>query len=92
MSTNAKKHGNASTVEIEVYRQNNCVILTVEDNGAGFDPQSIRHFTMDSGFGLTNIKDKIEQYGGKMKIRSAPTGNGSLFLFDIPMERFADGH
>ncbi|MCB0285446.1 MAG: hypothetical protein KDE57_02240 [Calditrichaeota bacterium] len=92
LSTNAKKHGNASAVEIEVYRQNDRVILTVEDNGAGFDPQSIRHFTMDSGFGLTNIKDKIEQYGGKMKIRSAPTGNGSLFLFDIPMERFADGH
>lgn len=92
LSTNAKKHGNASAVEIEVYRQNNRVILTVEDNGTGFDPQTIRQFTMDSGFGLTNIKDKIERYGGKMKIRSAPTGNGSLFLFDIPMERFADGH
>lgn len=92
LSTNAKKHGNASAVEIEVYRQNNRVILTVEDDGTGFDPQTIRQFTMDSGFGLTNIKDKIERYGGKMKIRSAPTGNGSLFLFDIPMERFADGH
>jgi PAS domain S-box-containing protein len=51
-----------------------------EDRGRGFDPQELRDA---AGFGLLNIRERIELLGGRMKIRSAQ-GKGSTFIIVMP--------
>jgi signal transduction histidine kinase len=46
---------------------NGVIALTVQDNGIGFDPQSVH-----SGIGLENIRSRIAMCNGKMSIHSSP--------------------
>lgn len=69
---NVLKHAHATTVEIHLARHNGRVQLTVEDNGAGFDPAQSK-----PGMGLNNIRNRIEVFNGEMEIRSAP-GKGCM--------------
>ncbi|GAP99981.1 element excision factor XisI family protein [Leptolyngbya sp. NIES-2104] len=51
--TNALRHANAQTVQINLSYAPEQVQISVRDNGCGFDPQTIR-----PGLGLTGIRDR----------------------------------
>ncbi|BDU73046.1 sensor histidine kinase [Mesoterricola silvestris] len=71
------------------------VLVTVRDNGAGFDPrQAHRLFTVfqrlhtdqqfpGSGVGLASIKRSIRRMGGRVWAE-APEGGGAVFGFALP--------
>jgi signal transduction histidine kinase len=70
-------------------------VLTVEDDGIGFDPGSAdRIFEMfarlhphdrfaGSGVGLALVRDIVERHGGRVWATSTP-GRGSRFSFSLP--------
>jgi signal transduction histidine kinase len=67
---NILKHAEASKVEIELKEDAADLILSISDDGKGFDTIAKRH-----GIGLKNIKNRAGLYNGKVDIISSP-GNG----------------
>ncbi len=78
---NIIKHAKASLVSIEVAILNNTLSISISDNGAGFDQQDI--LKKPNGFGLFNIRERIESIQGNLVIRSAPQ-KGTTIVLHIP--------
>lgn len=76
--TNAVKHAKATEIYIQCYAEEEILLLTVEDNGVGFDV-GLRA----KGIGLTNIEARAHKIHAQMDIESSP-GNGASFFFRIP--------
>ncbi|MFZ6012530.1 MAG: tetratricopeptide repeat protein [Bacteroidota bacterium] len=79
--SNALKHANASEITVQLTKQANELILTVEDNGVGFDHQ-IK--LISKGVGLQNVESRIQSLEGTMLIDSNK-GNGTTILINIPL-------
>jgi two-component system, NarL family, sensor histidine kinase UhpB len=77
--TNIQKHSKASEAVILLQKDNNIIILSVSDNGIGFDPA-----VKAQGIGLKNISSRVQFYSGDMKIISAP-GKGCRLEIQIPI-------
>ena len=71
--TNIAKHAQATQVEVTLGREDSHMVLTVQDNGVGFDPQAPRK---TSSFGLLGVRERAALLGGEVKIESAP-GKGT---------------
>jgi signal transduction histidine kinase len=59
------------------------VRASVQDGGAGFDASTLAAGVPD-GFGLLNVRERLEYLGGRMKIRSIP-GKGTLVALRVPV-------
>lgn len=79
--TNIVKHSEASRVELLLRADESGIRLEVDDNGVGFDPEKTR--SQDQGFGLENIRSRVDYLGGILEIRSA-VGEGSRFRIKLP--------
>ncbi len=77
---NVVKHARVEEARIRVRQCRQYICLSVSDRGRGFDPQGLREA---AGFGLLNIRERVELLGGRMKIRSA-AGQGSRFFLVVP--------
>lgn len=64
---NAAKHAGASEILVDLSQDEDTVYLTVEDNGRGFDPETVR----DDGMGLRSIRHRVKVLSGKLEIQSA---------------------
>lgn len=76
---NILKYAEASKMGISIKEHNNKLILTIFDNGKGFDPQAKR-----KGIGLNNIINRADVFNGKVDIQTAP-GQGCMVrvVFDM---------
>ena len=71
--SNAAKHAHASVVRVRVEEANSRVDLFIRDDGVGgADPSR--------GSGLIGLKDRVESFGGKLDIESAPGVGTSLHV------------
>jgi two-component system sensor histidine kinase UhpB len=64
---NILKYAEATEVTIHIESKKDIITLIIEDNGKGFDTNSIRR-----GVGITNMMSRAELYNGKVEIDSAP--------------------
>ncbi|MDQ6903239.1 MAG: PAS domain S-box protein [Bacteroidota bacterium] len=76
--SNIIKYANAKTVIIQVKIVDDNLLLSVVDDGVGFDT-----LKKSAGIGLHNIRSRIEFYGGKMIIASSP-GKGCAVEVALP--------
>jgi signal transduction histidine kinase len=83
--TNVALHAQASRVDVLLNRRNGCLVLTVEDNGIGFDPG---RFAQAGRLGLFGMRERVEMLGGKLVVESAP-GKGTMIYVEVP---YADTH
>jgi signal transduction histidine kinase len=61
------KHSQATELSAHLAQQENRVVLTVNDNGEGFDPnQSF------AGLGLVSMRERAAAVGGTLEILSEP--------------------
>src|SRR3712207_3075300 len=67
---NAMKYSRASRVDVLLERRDSQVVLIVEDDGAGFDPQ--REASDGKGLGLVGMRERATLVGGTLEIESAP--------------------
>jgi signal transduction histidine kinase len=80
--TNALRHAKTEEVSVNLMKKDTRLLLTVEDNGVGFDYDSI---AKDEGpLGLTIMKERISQVGGKFRVESSP-GKGARIVVEIPI-------
>jgi signal transduction histidine kinase len=77
---NIVKHAAGSEVWIRLRLTEAGFMLSIEDNGSGFDParQPAR------GHGLQNMRQRLEKIGGRCEIESAP-GAGTRVKFSVPV-------
>lgn len=82
---NITKHARASHVTIRLHKEENKVRLTIADDGAGFDVQSIMGQKGRSGLGLIGIRERLIPLRGECIINSSP-GKGTEISVLVPSE------
>jgi signal transduction histidine kinase len=75
---NIMKHAEATRVLIRLSGEQDQIVLTVADNGVGFDVSRHR-----KGVGITNIISRAELFSGKVEIQSSP-GEGCMLTVSLP--------
>lgn len=76
---NIVKHANATEVDVQFFVHDNELVMTIEDNGKGFDESTIRR-----GIGIQNMKARTESLSGTLEISSQPA-NGTNLMIKIPL-------
>jgi signal transduction histidine kinase len=79
--TNAVKHARAERVKVRLSQDPATIVVTVSDDGSGFDTQRA-----DGGFGLIGMQERVELVGGRLTIESAP-GEGTTVRAELPAYR-----
>ena len=85
-------------VQVELCRKGKNCTLTVTDNGRGIDAKELKNiFRMfyrvrtvgetirGTGLGLYIVKSILERHKGSIKVKSAGSGKGSIFIITLPM-------
>lgn len=67
---NVHKHARAATVTVRLFRQGERTVLTVVDDGVGFDPDIVAQSVAEGHIGLASLQVRIEAMGGAMTISS----------------------
>jgi signal transduction histidine kinase len=80
---NVKKHSKAETVSLEIYNEDNKVIINLKDDGVGFEVE-MYEVGKGLGYGLSNILSTVEQLNGKVEIKTAK-GEGTEVNIEIPI-------
>jgi len=78
---NAIRHARPATITLEMTFSEKRVVLSVRDDGCGYDPQN-GNGSGTTHFGLKGIRERVAQNGGKLNIRSAP-GQGTEVRIEI---------
>jgi len=83
---NVVKHAHATKVKVSISKSGSRIEVSVEDDGWGFDPKKVTATgTKKGGFGLFSIRERLEQLGGRIEIKSAP-GCGCKVTMIAPLK------
>ncbi len=80
-TTNIARHADATSCRVYLQRLPASAVLTVEDNGAGFDQGGARRSA--EGVGLLGIEERVTDARGTFRIESAP-GRGTRITVELP--------
>jgi signal transduction histidine kinase len=78
---NALKHALATSVTVRVFKEADQVVMTVADDGQGFDPGRLD----TTGMGLANMRERAERVGASVAVASSP-GHGTVVRVAVPAE------
>ena len=87
---NSIKHAAATQVLVQLNKEDNKLLLTVEDDGKGFDIASLQEAKVRTdgpvgrGIGWTNIKSRLDYLKGKLDVQSEP-GKGTSVNIEISL-------
>jgi PAS domain S-box-containing protein len=81
---NVVKHAGVKDARVEARQMDGQVVLTIDDEGAGFNPNRLAESGRSNGMGLFGIRERLSYMGGRMEIDSAP-GQGSRFKLIVPL-------
>lgn len=76
---NSARHSQASSIKVYADMGSEIIRISVEDNGKGFDPDSLKE---SSSLGLKLIRERAEMLGGNFEIDSA-IGSGARISFTV---------
>jgi len=76
---NVVRHARASRVELGAQIDDGEFVLTVRDDGVGFDPPHAHE-----GVGLKSLRERARDLHGQMTIQSAP-GSGTTVILRAPV-------
>jgi signal transduction histidine kinase len=81
--TNVRKHARATTARVGVHRQDGQLVVSIQDDGAGFNPEATARGEFPK-FGLTTMRERASSIRGSLDIDSSP-GNGTTVRFTMPL-------
>ena len=77
---NCSRHSEAHTVRIRVEEKSGRLMLSIQDDGKGFD------FKQNKGMGLLGIQERVANLGGTCQVHSA-LGGGTLLQVELPFHQ-----
>lgn len=81
--TNVRKHARAATVRVAVERSDGQLVVSIRDDGAGFNPEATARGEFPR-FGLTTMRERASSIRGSLAVHSAP-GSGTTVRFTMPL-------
>lgn len=78
---NITRHSKAARVDIELFEDDNDVVIAIKDNGAGITESQMLH---PQSFGIIGMNERAQQLGGKLEIQGTPL-QGSSVILKIPL-------
>jgi two-component system, NarL family, sensor histidine kinase UhpB len=81
--TNVVRHAQALSCRVYLQRLAHTVVITVEDDGIGFDVQRLEDSPRTGGVGLLGIRERVTQLGGTLRIEST-RGKGTRLTVELP--------
>ena len=80
---NCARHAGATKVQLSVVVRNDFLIVSISDNGCGFDSAKER-----DGWGLRSMHQRSEELGGELQLRSK-AGEGTAINLTIPLSNLS---
>jgi signal transduction histidine kinase len=87
--TNVAKHARASSCRVYLQRLANTLLVTVEDDGRGFDLTASDRADTQHRLGLIGIRERVTRLGGSLLLESA-AGKGTRLTVELPVRPGAD--
>ncbi len=78
-TNNLIKHAGASEARMIIKLENSKLNISIEDDGVGFDPKSVR-----LGSGMGNLSHRLEDIGGSAEVKKCP-GTGTQVHLQMPI-------
>jgi len=80
ITNNIIKHARAERVRVTLVREAGALVLTVEDDGVGFDPA-----TVAAGAGLGGLAERAARHGGAVDWSPGDGGSGTRVAVRLPL-------
>jgi PAS domain S-box-containing protein len=81
---NVVKHSQARRVGISISRDEQNIVISMEDDGVGFVPEEVVVGKGSGGFGLFSIRERLAHLSGSLEIDSGP-GQGCRSILRAPL-------
>jgi signal transduction histidine kinase len=75
---NCARHSHARSVKVQVRQEPLKILISVEDDGRGFDARRVR------GLGLVGMQERVHHLGGAFQVDSRP-GEGTVVAVELPL-------
>ncbi len=75
---NCARHAQAHSVRIRVRQTARHILLSIQDDGKGFDARRVR------GLGLVGMEERVQHLGGNFEVKSEP-GHGTVLEVELPV-------
>jgi PAS domain S-box-containing protein len=79
--TNVARHAQATQVTARLQREEDQLLLEVQDNGRGFDPEDVK---ARRSLGLLGMQERALLLNGELKVKGVP-GSGTTVTLRIPL-------
>ena len=84
--SNIARHAQASQVQVQLAKEGNVLLLTVKDDGVGFDIENLRKRAPRAAtLGLVSMQERAHAAGGTIEIDSRRS-RGTEVRFTLPLE------
>jgi PAS domain S-box-containing protein len=85
---NVVKHAKTRSARVDMTCHDSLSRIIVGDTGSGFDPEGLWRGALDAetGFGLINIRERLQLIGGDFEIQSHP-GKGTTVTLTAPVQK-----
>jgi two-component system, NarL family, sensor kinase len=80
---NTRKHAHAQHVLLEICADENRVHMTIQDDGKGFDPETMARNVEQGHYGVAGMNERVKLLGGSFCIQSEP-GEGTMIVVNVP--------
>lgn len=84
--TNVARHARASSVQVKLTQSNGVLLLTIEDDGAGFDVGTLSSAGANATLGVRGMEERAEAVGGRIRVESEK-GKGTRICAEFPIAR-----
>ncbi|RZD73916.1 GAF domain-containing sensor histidine kinase [Streptomyces albidoflavus] len=78
---NALRHSGGAHVDVALEKKGSGAVLTVRDDGSGFDPDATRE--AGRHLGLVSMRDRAGGVGGRLTVHAEP-GRGTTIEMEVP--------
>jgi PAS domain S-box-containing protein len=83
--TNALKHASPTNIFVSLIPKDKTVLLTIEDDGKGFDYMQQTTASPESGLGIGIMEERLAHVQGELRIESL-AGKGTEVIAEVPID------
>jgi len=87
---NARKHAEAELISVTAVKQDDMVLVTIADNGVGFDLGAVdANYDQRGSLGMVNMRERTDLINATLRINSAE-GRGTTITVAVPLKAKQD--